>query len=155
MMHSRLVLYISVALHCVGAPVAAQAPEACAYDACALRLRHSFLSVQLVQGQDERPVASLGWFAPAVPLFAERSDTAARYYASFRRRQTSGTLLSLAGVAALTAGLLACDSDDDVAIGLTIGGGLLNLGGGIQLARAREPLSQAIWWYNRTLAAAP
>jgi hypothetical protein len=90
-----------------------------------------------------------------VPLFAERSDTAARYYAGFRRRHTTGVLLGLAGTIALTAGLFAFDSDRDVGLALVIGGGLLGIGGGIQATRARDQLSQAVWWYNRTFAPSP
>jgi hypothetical protein len=152
----RISVAIVLGLLCLRAPGStAQTPQACTYDACALRLRHTFFKVQLVQGMDQRPVGSLGWFAPALPLFAERSDTAARHYSSFRRRQTSGLILSLTGAVALTAGLAAYDSNNDVGLILVIGGGLLGIGGGIQSIRAGEQLSQAVWWYNRTLAASP
>jgi hypothetical protein len=143
-------------LLCLRAPEStAQTPQACTYHACALRLRQSFFKVQLVQGTNQRPVGSLGWFPPALSLFAERSDTAARHYSSFRRRQTSGLLLSLTGVVALTAGLAVYDGDNDLGLILGLGGGLLGIGGAIQSVRANEQLSQAVWWYNRTLAASP
>ncbi len=132
-------------------PVAtAQAGQDCTYASCALRIRHSLFSTQLVQGQAERRVASLGLFPPEVPLFAERSDTSARHYAAFRRRHTTGALLALAGSVALAAGVFVDDSD--VGLILVAGGGLLGITGGIQATRAQDRLSQAIWWYNRTLA---
>jgi hypothetical protein len=89
------------------------------------------------------------------PLFAERSDTAASYYGSFRRRDRSGSLLGLAGLVVTTIALIEYDSDHDTGLALLIGGGLLGLGGGIQHARAHEQLSRAVWWYNRTLTASP
>ena len=98
-------------------------------------------------------MASLGWFAPALPLFAERSDSAARYYAAFRHRQRSGTALSVSGLALGIVAALVHNSDDDLATGLAIGGGILFVGGTVQVGRAQEPLSRAVWWYNRTLAA--
>jgi len=156
MTHARIVLRIALGLLCVRAPVsAAQTPEPCTYNTCALRLRHGLFSVQLVQGRDQRPVSSVGWFPPALPLFAERSDTAAQYYASFRRRHASGTVLSLAGAVALAAGLIAYDSDNDLGLGLFIGSALLGIGGAVQTVRAREQLSRAVWWYNRTLGTSP
>lgn len=154
MTHHRLAVRVAVLLFCVpSATATAQSPEDCSYTACALRLRYSLFSIRLVRGQDQQRVASLGLFPSSVPLFAERSDTAARYYASFRRRHTSGVLLSLAGTIAMTAGFLAYDSNHDLGVALVIGGGLLGIGGGIEATRAREQLSQAVWWYNRTLAA--
>jgi hypothetical protein len=42
-----------------------------------------------------------------------------------------------------------------VGLTLVIGGGLLGIGGIIQGTRAQDQLSQAVWWYNRTLAPSP
>jgi hypothetical protein len=147
----RLILGLALLCAC-SVSLSAQAPEPCPYDTCALRVRYGLFGGGLVQGLAEQRVASLGWFAPSVPLFGQRSDTAARYYSSFRRRQHSGTALSLAGVAAWLGALLIADSDNDLAGGFAIVGGVLLLGGMVQLARAPEPLSQAVWWYNRTLS---
>lgn len=136
----------------------AQTPDPCTYDACALRVRYRLFGGQIVRGREDDRVASLGWLAPSVPLFAERSDTAAWYYASFRRRQHVGAALGFAGLVASAAALLVRDSNDDLAAGLGIGGSVLFIGGGIQLGRANERLSRAVWWYNRALeptAAAP
>jgi hypothetical protein len=130
----------------------AQTATPCSYDACALRLRHTFWKTQIVQGQKDSPVASVGLFPPAVPLFAERSDSAARYYASFRRRATSSAVLGLAGLAAITVGLLVEGDDHDAGLVLVIGGGLLGTVGGILRTGAQERLSRAVWWYNRSLA---
>lgn len=60
--------------------------------------------------------------------------------------------LSLVGLAATLGALLTADSNDDLTAGLAIGGGVLLLGRAIQLGLAPEPLSQAVWWYNRALA---
>lgn len=156
MTHSRACVQLVLLLLGVCPPASmAQTPESCTYASCALRLRHSLFSMQLVQGEDQHRVASLGLFPPAVSLFADRSDTAAQYYASFRRRHTGGVLLSLAGTIAMAAGLVAYDNNDDLGVALVVGGGLLGIGGGIQATRAREQLSQAVWWYNRTLPATP
>jgi hypothetical protein len=154
MLAYRNQLGLGLALLCAcTVSLSAQAPDACTYDTCALRIRYGLLGGGLIQGLEERRVASLGWFAPAVPVFGQRSDTAARYYSSFRRRQHSGTALSLAGLAAWVGALLIADSNNDLAAGFAIGGGVLFLGGMVQLARAPEPLSRAVWWYNRTLSA--
>ena len=129
----------------------AQTPDACSYDACALRVRYRLLGGQLIQGREESRVVSLGWLAPNAPLFGERSDTAAWYYASFRRKQHVGAALGFAGLVASVAALLVGNSNEDLAAGLGIGGTVLVIGGGIQLGRANERLSKAVWWYNRTL----
>jgi hypothetical protein len=42
------------------------------------------------------------------------------------------------------------NSDEDLATGLGIAGGVVLLGGAVQLGRARESLSRAVWWYNGT-----
>jgi hypothetical protein len=126
-------------------------PDPCSYDACALRVRYRLLGGQIVQGREENRVVSLGWLAPSAPLFGDRSDTAAWHYASFRRKEHVGAALGFAGLVASVAALLVGDSNEDLAAGLGIGGTVLVIGGGIQLGRANEQLSRAVWWYNRTL----
>lgn len=149
-LHASCLLALTVL--CVWPPTApGQTPDACSYDACALRVRYRLLGGQIVQGREENRVVSLGWLAPNAPLFGERSDTAAWYYASFRRKQHVGAALGFAGLAASVAALLVGDSNQDLAAGLGIGGSVLVIGGGIQLGRANERLSRAVWWYNRTL----
>jgi hypothetical protein len=44
--------------------------------------------------------------------------------------------------------------DHDTGQAFLIGGGLLRIGSGIQVGRAREQLSKAVWWYDRTLTLA-
>ena len=156
MAHRRVIVPLTLLLQVLSpSPSTAQTPPACSYDACALRLRYSFFKTQLVQGREARPVASIGMFAPGVPLFAERSDTAARYYTNFRRKHTSSALLGLGSLVLVTVGAVVYDNDHDASLALVIGGGLLGIGGVIQRTRADEQLSRAVWWYNRTVASSP
>ncbi len=133
------------------APLEAQATAGCTYDQCALKLKRGFLSRKLIAGTQEEHVANVYFLAPYLERFAERSDSAAYYYARFRSKQNSSTWFALGSLAAFAAALIVNDSNEPVA------GTLLVLGvGGLTVSLVRSlpapnDLSRAIWWYNRDL----
>jgi len=135
----------------VGGHVAAQEDSTCTYDRCALRLKQAAFSQRLVQGVDELHVATLSFFAPRIDLFAQRSDSAARLYASFRQKRNTSAWTILGGVAAVTAGLIIAQNNEPVGISLLV----LGLGAGayatIRGISAQNNLADAIWLYNRGL----
>jgi len=129
----------------------------CTYDRCALRIHRGFWGPRLVRGMDEDKVAGLGMFAPRLALFAQRSDSAARYYELFRKSHNQGSALALAGAIVFTAFTLSHGPDWNQqvttaqGVGMSVGAGLM-LAGAIRLAPSHNRLSKAVWWYNRTLA---
>jgi len=149
----RTLVLTSVALALGIRSLAAQQPP-CSYDECALRLKRSFWGPQLVQGRSEMKVARFTFTAARLDSLMQRSDSAARHYALFRTRYNRGFWLATAGAGVFGAGTLihAIDRDlDDVAIGLLIAGTASWIVGVITGAQSREPLSKAVWWYNRSL----
>lgn len=132
-----------------------QALPPCPWDRCALREHYGLFSYRLVEGRQERRVASLGFLVGDVPLFGERSDSAASYFASFRNRVNSGNLMGLVSAALFLTAALTWDDNEDLAVGLTAGGLAVGIGGTIQVARARNQLSRAVWHYNATLERSP
>jgi hypothetical protein len=132
---------------------AAQPDSSCTWDRCALRLHRGFLGARLVRGLGGEQVAGLGLFPSAVPLFAERSDSAAIRYDAFRSKQTVGSGLVIAGLAALFAGAAVLSADHaEVGGALALAGFGLSLGGGIVASAGQNDLARAVWWYNRTFA---
>lgn len=131
--------------------------DPCTYDTCALRLHRGFLSARIVRGMEGEKVAGLGMFAPRLTLFAERSDSAARYYELFRRSTNQGNGLVLAGTAVFLVFAFSngFDWNQQVTtaqgVGMTVGAGLM-LAGSIRILPSYNRLSKAIWWYNRTFA---
>ena len=143
-----------LALVTVSAPerATAQADSACTWDRCALREHRTFFGSRLVQGSDDEKVAGIGWFAPALPFLAERSDSAASYYAAFRGKQNRGTGMLLAGFGALVVGaFVAAENDNAVGPVLLISGFTLSFAGIFSVVSGQNDLSRAVWWYNRTL----
>jgi hypothetical protein len=134
----------------------AQEDSTCTWDRCALRVQYRpFGTPRLVRGRDDVKVAGLGWFPRALPLLAQRSDSAAVHYNAFRARHTSGTLLFLVGLGALFAGsALVADGNEGAGAAVFIGGFAVGLVGVTITASAQDELSRAVWWYNRTLVAA-
>ena len=132
-------------------PSTAQEPDGCTYDKCALMVKSGFFRRSLVQGADEAHVASLLFLAPHLDLFAERSDSAARYYRSFHSKHNSGTWLALAGTALFAGAYIVEGESDGVAIGLAIAGAGSIVIGTFRTAAGRNDLARALWWYNREL----
>ncbi len=132
--------------------VGAQSRSTCTWDTCALRVHSAFLGGRLVRGVEDEKVAGVGWFAPTLALFEERSDTAATYYRSFRSKQNSGMALSLIALGAITAGVIAAGAGEEgLGVGLTLGGLAFGALGGIRMSSGQNDLHRAVWWYNRTL----
>lgn len=136
----------------LSSPGAAQAQdEACTYDRCALRVHYGFLTHSIVQGSEGERVARIGIFAPDLDLFAG-SDSAAFYYSGFRSAHNSSVWLSIGALAAIaTAAIVDTQDADEVVFGSLVIGGGLAIGASIRSLQARERLSTAIWWYNRSL----
>jgi hypothetical protein len=131
--------------------------QGCTYDTCALRLHRGFMGPRIVRGVTGEKVAGFGLFAPRLSLFAERSDSAARYYELFRKSNNQGNALALVGTAIFLAATFSRGTDwsqpvtTAQGVGLAIGAGF-TLAGAIRLHPSHNRLSKAIWWYNRTLA---
>ncbi len=143
-----------------GARLGAAQANGCTYDTCALRLHQGFWGPRIVRGVTGEKVAGYGLFAPRLSLFAERSDSAGRYYELFRKSHNQGSGLALAGTVIFAGFALrgALEPNRNLStvegVGLTVGTGLL-LAGVIRLLPAHNRLSKAIWWYNRTLVRGP
>jgi hypothetical protein len=129
----------------------AQNTEACSYEQCSMLLGHKMFSSSLVQGVEQEKLASLRFFAPIVPEFAARSDTAAAFYAAFRGRQNRGFALALTSVAAVGVGIVAFRNDETATSVITIASFGLLLAGIQQIWTGQDRLSQAVWRYNSTL----
>ncbi|MDT8368560.1 MAG: hypothetical protein RQ745_05095 [Longimicrobiales bacterium] len=134
--------------------------DSCTWEACALRVEDRFFGApRILQGAEGRRVATTGGlFPPRLPLFAERSDTAAVLYARSRVAQRRSSILDLiGGIVILVAGSVAADDGDfDEATGVTFLAGIgLTTGGSFFESRGRDYLSQAVWWYNGTLPGRP
>ena len=56
------------------------------------------------------------------------------------------------GIAASLAGLALITEDETASAVLVMGGFAVSLAGGLIAGSGRNELSQAVWWYNRTLA---
>jgi hypothetical protein len=149
----RRLLAVSILLVAPTVPVAAQPDSACTWDRCALRIHQGFFGARLVRGLAGEKVAGLGAFPSALPLLAERSDSAAIRYDAFRSKQTGGSVLALLGAAVGVAGLAVLYNDQEgTGTGLMIGGLALTAAGAIVASLGRNDLYRAVWWYNRTFA---
>ena len=138
-------------------PAVGQA-EPCTFDRCALRVRHTFWSDQVVRGADGTLVARLGTFAPTIDVLASAGDSAQRHYRAFRSTHTTGNLLLLiSGVLGVIATVKMVESantfedlnaDEWFLLGSSLAFGVA---GGITIRAGREHLQQSIWHYNRSL----
>lgn len=155
-MMSRTSMMLVLALMVLARASMAQVKE-CTYDTCALRVQRAFLGPRMVRGVTGEKVAGFGMFAPRLSFFAERSDSAARYYELFRRSNNQGNALVLAGTIVFWAFAFSNGLDWNrqvttaQGVGMAVGAGL-TLAGAIRLLPSHNRLSKAIWWYNRTLA---
>jgi hypothetical protein len=124
MTNCRSIIGTVLVLCCVCPPrLAAQSPVTCSYDACALRLHHTFFKTEIVQGHDARPVASLSLFG-AVSRYLPTAPTPRQPITPASAAvPPAATLLGLAGLVVTTLGLVEYDSDHDAGVALVIGGG--------------------------------
>ena len=81
-----------------------QAPP-CTYDRCALRVENAnpVFPGHLVQGVEGRPVATLGFFAPRIPLLESSGDSVRIPYEAFRARQRASSVLGVLSLASFVA----------------------------------------------------
>jgi hypothetical protein len=151
-----LLLGVLTASATLARPTLAQEDSACTWDRCALRVQHrTFGGPRLVRGSDGVKVAGLGWFPPALPFLAQRSDSAAVHYDAFRARHTAGNVLVLVAMGAFIAGYaIARDGNDGAGAAVLIGGLTVGLVGVAVTASGQNELSRAVWWYNRSLVVA-
>lgn len=129
----------------------------CTYERCALRLDNSnpLAPGVLVQGVEGRPVATIGFFAPRVPLFDSSADSIRIPYEAFRSRQRTTSVLSALSVVSLVAALpLAGNSTrgPKPAMWWALGAGFtLGVGTLVSEAGAVSKLNEAIARYNDQL----
>ena len=135
-----------------GSPV--DAPAACSYDDCALRVEpEPFGSPLILRGVDSVPVDRIGLFFGSDLSQAVSGDEAAYAYARRAERDRTGAvLLALGGGAAVIAsGIYAYGDPDRASVATLLGGGLLIASGAVQIGAARAQ-SRAVWEYNRELS---
>lgn len=144
----------------VGLPLALRAQAAdCTYDRCALRVRVTLFSDQVVRGTEGAVVARLSGFAPFIDVLASAGDSVRHHYQAFRTAHNTGSAIGIAG--AVVGVIAVVNMTRDSNAGLTartgtwvlFGAGLtLGLAGGITIRAGRNHLNQSIWHYNRALA---
>jgi hypothetical protein len=123
-----------------------------AFDSCALRVRHGLFRTEIVRGTEGLRVAGIGWGNPPLGELFARSPRATVSFEAFRRDHIRSSWMTALGGIEIVGGLVARARDhEDWARALTIGGIVVEVAGMIFRARADEHLSDAIWWYNRSL----
>jgi len=142
--------------------VSAQEPQACSYDVCALRVVDGggyFASQVVVRGRQGYSLALARRSATLEDLFAA-NDSASTYYARFETHDRQADWFGWIGSGLLLTGLVA----DIFGEGGLSSRSFLLYGGGIAVTygvaipaqrRASTDLSNAVWWYNRSLLGAP
>ena len=137
--------------------LAAQDQAACTYYACALRLEGG----ALLSGVEGERITSSGFLVgPQLRPWMEVSDSATHYVDIVGGNYVSGQAMMLAGGVLWVGGLLALQGWDGenqrlAALGAYATGNLLFLFGNNRVARARDAMQSAIWWYNASLVGAP
>jgi hypothetical protein len=147
---------------CCGAASAQEPQPSCSYDACALRVIDGggyFASQVVVQGRDGTSVALARRSDTLHDLFSV-SDSAVVYYARFASHERYADWFGWTGTGLMIAGFIA----DLVGEGGLFSRSFLLYGGGLAVTygaalpaqrRASTDLSNAIWWYNRSLVRSP
>lgn len=124
-----------------------------AFDDCALRIRHRLIRTEIVQGTESIEVARIGLRNPPLQDLFARSDRAAVSFDEFRKDHRRASWLTVLGGIEIIGALVARAQDnEDWANALSISGIVIEVAGMIFRTRADEHLSDAIWWYNRSLA---
>ena len=134
----------------------------CAYEACALRIVDGggyFGTQVVVRGREGYSVAMARRSATLDSLFAV-NDSAAAYYADFETKERYADWFGWAGAGLMVSGFIA----DLIGEGGLFSRSFLLYGGGLVVTygvalpfqrRAGTDLSNAIWWYNRSLLPSP
>ena len=143
-----------VLLAAAAAPARAQ--MRCSYDDCALRVKTTFLSTSLVRGSDDVEVRGLGFLVSDLSPVFEGSPAAQEMAETFRRRNNTGKILTMAGAVLGVAALATFDWNTyeagGTATGLLVGGAAVTLTGTIVAQTGRDHLHRAVWHYNRDVA---
>jgi hypothetical protein len=154
---------IAAALLAAAPPLPAQdappAAPACGYQDCALRVRYRvFGAPQIVQGRADRPLATIGFFAPRVAALEDAPAPVAEQFRAFRSAHDASTLLALGGGLLAAAGFFITfdqgwyrSDHREVAGAMLIGGTVMALIGAVKRTQAQDRLQRAIWLYNGTL----
>lgn len=122
------------------------------FDSCALRVRHGLFRTEIVRGTEDTPIAEIGFGTPPLQELFARSDQAALGFDRFRTSHTRASWMSVLGGLEFVGALVArSQGEDDWAMGLSIGGVVIEVAAMIFRTRADEYLSKAIWWYNESL----
>jgi hypothetical protein len=125
----------------------------CSYRSCALRIHGN----RILAGAEARQVASLGRFQPPrLRPLAEVSDSVSFYLDLVERNYTSGRVLSLVGAFVFATSFFFLQEQDfdgaePIALGLGVGGVVVQFIGSRRIRTANHALADAIWWYNAEL----
>ena len=157
---NRLAL-LTLVLLC-GTASAQEPPADCTYRACALRVVDGggYFGIQVVvRGQEGYSVAPMRRSPTLENVFAV-NDSSAAYYASFARNERNADWTGWLGVGLMVSGFLVDIFGDEgfFSSSFLLYGGGLAVTYGIALPiqrRAVTDLSNAIWWYNRSLVPSP
>jgi hypothetical protein len=123
------------------------------FASCALRVRYRLFRTEIVRGTESTHVARIGFGAPPLDELLSRSDRSAVSFDRFRQDHTKSSWLAVLGGLEIVGGLVARAQDnEDWAIGLSISGVVIEIAAVIFRTRANEHLSEAMWWYNESLA---
>jgi hypothetical protein len=150
-------LMLPAGLGLLPAAAAAQA-RGCDYDRCALWIVHGMGSTGIVQGMEPRP-AGFGTFVPRADLLAAADSPVRRHYEASRRDYRRYTVLGGVAFAALLGTVLYYLPEEErewrpvAGVGLPLAAVAFSIPARVSNARAEDRLRQAIWLYNRALAA--
>ncbi|MEX2049100.1 MAG: hypothetical protein WEB90_05945 [Gemmatimonadota bacterium] len=149
-------------LLCAETTSAQQLPAPCPYEACGLRVVDGggfFATQVVVRGREGYSVAIARRSATLEDLFAV-NDSASSYYAKFETHDRYADVFGWVGTGLMLTGFFA----DILGEGGFFSKSFLFYGGGLAVTygvslpeqrRAQTDLSNAIWWYNRSIGLAP
>lgn len=155
----RAALFVLVASLVAPQRVHAQAPvPTCeVYEQCALGLTAKLTGISVVQGAEEKRLATLGFFVPGGRfdhVFAGDSTAIRIGRMALRERRIGATLTVGAAVTLIAATYLAIvgEIDESTAGGVGLGGLALGAAAVHYQFKADNSLSRAVWTFNRRFA---
>lgn len=123
------------------------------FEDCALRVRHRLFRTEVVRGTEDSRVARIGLGTPPLNELFSRSEPATLSFERFRVDHRRSSWLTILGGIEIAAGLIArSQKNPDWVRPVFISGVIIELAAMVFQTRADEHLSQAIWWYNESLA---
>jgi hypothetical protein len=157
---SRLAVLLLLILGCPHLIRAQDAPPSIlgcdVYESCALRVQYRFFRNEVVRGPESTSVTRIGLGTPPLEELFARSDSALVSFHEFRKDHIRSSWLMVLGGLEFVGSLVAeANGKDDLAVGLSIGGIVLEVIGAVFRTKADEHMSKAIWWHNESLAAGP